>query len=91
MGSEIHKLPHKYTSLLLWSKESEFGAYILQPISRAFERLGYQSVIKSEVLNRTLPYQLKHDLQRLQQLAQKEYEEFICEVSKVDPVSFISV
>ncbi|KAF6779285.1 hypothetical protein AHF37_01033 [Paragonimus kellicotti] len=43
----------------------------------AFERFGFQSVIKPEAIDRVLPYQLKHSLQKLRHAAKLEYDNFV--------------
>nr|VZI23874.1 unnamed protein product [Spirometra erinaceieuropaei] len=62
----------KFTNYL-----SSIPRYYFAPISKAFERLGFQGVINADALDRTLPYQLKHQLQKLRQSAKTEYDQFV--------------
>ncbi|BHF72575.1 Integrator complex subunit 6 [Sparganum proliferum] len=62
----------KFTNYL-----SSIPRYYFAPISKAFERLGFQGVINADALDRTLPYQLKHQLQKLRQSAKTEYDQFL--------------
>ncbi|VDM35001.1 unnamed protein product [Hydatigera taeniaeformis] len=65
--------------------------YYYVPISKAFERLGFQGVIKPEVLSRTFSFQFKNGLQRHQHCAQAEYEELVRNVSEAEPVPIVRV
>lgn len=65
--------------------------YYYVPISKAFERLGFQGVIKPEVLSRTFSFQFKNGLQRYQHSAQVEYEGLIREVSAAESIPLVRV
>ncbi|KAL5109464.1 Integrator complex subunit 6 [Taenia crassiceps] len=67
------------------------GLKYTPPISKAFERLGFQGVIKPEVLSRTFSFQFKNGLQRHQHCAQAEYEELVRDVSETESVPLVRV
>ncbi|KAG5448611.1 Integrator complex subunit 6 [Clonorchis sinensis] len=56
---------------------SSIPRYYFMPLTKAFERFGFQSVIKPEAVDRVLPYQLKHTLQKLRHAAKIEYDNFV--------------
>ncbi|CAH8570135.1 unnamed protein product [Dicrocoelium dendriticum] len=63
---------HRFVSYL-----SNIPRYYFMPLTKAFERFGFQSVIKPEAIDRVLPYQLKHSLQKLRHIAKIEYDNFV--------------
>ncbi|KAL5966480.1 Integrator complex subunit 6 [Taenia solium] len=65
--------------------------YYYVPISKAFERLGFQGVIKPEVLSRTFSFQFKNGLQRHQHCAQAEYEKLVRDVSEAESIPLVRV
>uniref|UniRef100_A0A0V0J6P0 Integrator complex subunit 6 n=3 Tax=Schistocephalus solidus TaxID=70667 RepID=A0A0V0J6P0_SCHSO len=76
--SEVHGMRMTESWGLKFSNYlSTIPRYYFAPISKAFERLGFQGVINADSLDRTLPYQLKHQLQKLRQSAKTEYDQFV--------------
>ncbi|CAH8458550.1 unnamed protein product [Schistosoma curassoni] len=51
--------------------------YYFMPLAKAFERIGFVGMIKPEAIDRALPYQLKHSLQKLRHSAKIEYDNFV--------------
>ncbi|KAH8854061.1 Integrator complex subunit 6 [Schistosoma japonicum] len=51
--------------------------YYFMPLAKAFERIGFAGMIKPEAIDRALPYQLKHTLQKLRHTAKIEYDNFV--------------
>ncbi|CAH8435010.1 unnamed protein product [Heterobilharzia americana] len=51
--------------------------YYFMPLSKSFERIGFAGMIKPEAIDRALPYQLKHSLQKLRHSAKMEYDNFV--------------
>uniref|UniRef100_A0A5K3F9N2 INT_SG_DDX_CT_C domain-containing protein n=1 Tax=Mesocestoides corti TaxID=53468 RepID=A0A5K3F9N2_MESCO len=70
---------------------SNIPRYYYMPISKAFERLGFQGVIKPEALDRMLPYQLKNHLQKLRHSAKIEYDRFVHVVSSTEPPPLVKL
>ncbi|TPP67707.1 Integrator complex subunit 6 [Fasciola gigantica] len=79
--SELYEVHHMRMSeswgLQFVNYLSKIPRYYLMPLTKAFERFGFPSVIKPEAIDRVLPYQLKHSLQKLRHAAKIEYENFI--------------
>ncbi|CAH8833457.1 unnamed protein product [Trichobilharzia szidati] len=56
---------------------SSIPKYYFMPLSKSFERIGFAGMIKPEAIDRALPYQLKHSLQKLRHTAKIEYDNFV--------------
>ncbi|CAL8082401.1 unnamed protein product [Calicophoron daubneyi] len=56
---------------------SNIPRYYFLPLTKAFEKFGFQGVIKPEAIDRVLPYQMKHSLQKLRHAAKIEYDNFV--------------
>ncbi|KAF7232616.1 hypothetical protein EG68_08120 [Paragonimus skrjabini miyazakii] len=78
---ELYEIHHMRMSEV-WGHQfigylSSIPRYYFMPLTKAFERFGFQSVIKPEAIDRVLPYQLKHSLQKLRHAAKLEYDNFV--------------
>ncbi|VDQ07118.1 unnamed protein product, partial [Trichobilharzia regenti] len=58
-----------------WAEEEMVASQL--PLSKSFERIGFTGMIKPEAIDRALPYQLKHSLQKLRHTAKIEYDNFV--------------
>ncbi|KAA3675155.1 integrator complex subunit 6 [Paragonimus westermani] len=79
--NELYEIHHMRMSEV-WGHQfigylSSIPRYYFMPLTKAFERFGFQSVIKPEAIDRVLPYQLKHSLQKLRHAAKLEYDNFV--------------
>ncbi|VEL34628.1 unnamed protein product [Protopolystoma xenopodis] len=63
---------HQFVSYL-----TNIPRYYYMPLTKAFERLGFQSIITKEAIDRVIPYQLKHTLQKSKHAAKLEYERLL--------------
>ncbi|CAH8453593.1 unnamed protein product [Schistosoma turkestanicum] len=61
--------------------------YYFMPLAKAFERIGFAGMIKPEAIDRALPYQLKHSLQKLRHSAKIEYDNFVRMTQGDNPVN----
>ncbi|KAL3319528.1 Integrator complex subunit 6 [Cichlidogyrus casuarinus] len=80
----------------LWSKHlleylNSVPRYYLIPLSKSFEKIGFQGLIKGEAIDKVLPYSLKHNLQKLRQAAKTQYENFINSVEGTDSTKQVCI